>query len=402
MRSDFCPNHLAPLPGYRATIVPLFSRRARVTAVCRAVWRIRCGEHIVIDELVACPRCNEVAGVAACRACGARFPSLGGVPVLLVDAEAAVRRWRVRVREFGERVDEGIRRTRAELGEGELLASTRSRIERTCDALADNRARVLALLSEAGLPPANDETAFVGGSHSGAGHGAITEYYELLHRDWAWEDADENRHACEAVGAALGDGPGLTVVLGAGACRLAHDLVEVGATVVAVDINPLLAVVAKRVTAGETIELYEFPLIPRDIEVTSVLRSLRAPRPRELTIVLADAFRLPFVAGRVDTVVTPWFIDQVPSDVDTFLPVVHRLLRPGGRWIHHGPLIYPKGRPARTQYTPTELVELTERAGFEVVSCVREMRAFLRSPANAFARIEQVITLAAKKKLAAV
>ncbi len=61
------------------------------------------------------------------------------------------------------------------------------------------------------------------------------------------------------------EAPGKVLVLGAGAGRLAYDLhMRTTAALTAVlDFNPLLLIVAERVTRGDSLELYEFPLAPR-------------------------------------------------------------------------------------------------------------------------------------------
>ncbi len=318
-----------------------------------------------------------------------------------------MQRWRVRARQFARGVTEGIQQARAELERRDLLPSTRQRIERSVAALEDNRDRVLALLADAGIRPAATEDGELHTEEraSAAGHPGIAEYYEQLHRDWAWgTEGAENKRALERIAAVLGEDRelGVVVVLGAGAGRLAYDvqLAFAPPVTVALDINPLLSLVAAKMALGETLSLYEFPLIPRDLEHTQVLRELRAPRgpARGLSVVVADAFRAPLAAATVDTVITPWFVDQVPADFREAVALAHHLLAPGGRWINHGPLIYPKHRPYATRYTPTEVFELVTHGGFEVGAHHTEMLEFLRSPASGFARLEQVLTWVANKR----
>lgn len=359
------------------------------------------------DDLFRCPRCDgALASLNACGGCGVTFPRLGDVPVLVPDAEAAMQRWRLRTRQFAAGVAEGVASARAELARVDLLPSTRERIARSCDALADNRERVLTLLADAGIVPAGDGEGELETDEraSAAGYRSITEYYEQLHRDWSWgDDGAENAVASSRAREALGDEPlGVVVVLGSGACRLAYDLHHATspAASIAIDINPLSSIVAAKMVRGERLSLYEFPLIPRDIGEVHVLRELSAPHGAVdgLHVVVADAFLAPLADGAADTVVTPWFIDQVPDDARDAIGVVHRLLKPGGRWLNFGPLIYPKDRPYRARYTPSELVELIALSGFDVVSSRLDMLEFLRSPSAGFARIEQVMTSLAVKQ----
>ena len=73
--------------------------------------------------------------------------------------------------------------------------------------------------------------------------------------------------------------PGRMLVVGAGAGRLAYDVHarRRPATLVAADLNPLMMIVARRMFSGGRVELYEFPVAPRDLASHAVLRDLRAP-----------------------------------------------------------------------------------------------------------------------------
>jgi len=99
-----------------------------------------------------------------------------------------------------------------------------------------------------------------------------------------------------------------------------------------------------------------------------------------------------------DTVLTPWFIDQVPADLATLLPTIHRVLRDGGRWINFGPLIY---HPTHTRlvhrYCYDEVLELTAREGFEMENQRYARMEYMASPAGCEARIESVATFSARK-----
>jgi hypothetical protein len=81
----------------------------------------------------------------------------------------------------------------------------------------------------------------------------------LIHRDWGWPDSDENEKALACVAEVLDAELGRTLVLGAGACRLAYDLhARHGASAtVAVDIDPLPLLVAARVVQGAEVPLTE-------------------------------------------------------------------------------------------------------------------------------------------------
>jgi hypothetical protein len=355
----------------------------------------------------SCPSCGAaLSDDLHCVSCSRRYPRVGGIPVLAADADAAIQRWRIRTREFVAGVEAGIKAAQIELSRPDLLQATRDRIERSCEALANNRARLLAILSDAGIEPAaDDEGELHSEAHGSAlGRGGITAFYEQIHRDWGWPaDHVENTEALARVVEAMTvREPRAVVVLGAGAGRLAYDLHRAAAAqcTVALDINPLLSIIASRVARGETVALYEFPLIPRDLASTQVERNLAAPHGgvEGFLPVIADAFAAPLPDGCADVVLTPWFIDQVPADARDAIGVVHRLLADGGEWINFGPLIYPKERSFGVRYTATELLELVSLGGFEMEHMRSDMAEFLRSPAAGFARIEQVHTFRARKR----
>src|SRR5690606_1185293 len=122
------------------------------------------------------------------------------------------------------------------------------------------------------------------------------------------------------------------------------------------------------------------------------------PSPANLQLIFADALQPPFAAASFDTIVTPWFIDQVPQNISAFLPTLTGLLKPGGSWLNQGPLIYD---PARTQpvhrYCADELIELVVQAGFEITKASYDPTLYLASPVSSQARREFVLTFHAQR-----
>lgn len=66
--------------------------------------------------------------------------------------------------------------------------------------------------------------------------------------------------------------------------------------------------------------------------------------------------------GQYDIIVTLFFIDTARNLV-TYLETIHRLLRPGGRWVNLGPLLY--GTAPFVQLSLDEIVTLSESMGFD-------------------------------------
>lgn len=364
--------------------------------------------------IVVCPKCR--ADLAApgeslrCGGCGAAFPSVGGIPCVFVDPADVIARWRLMIDESARGTEGILVDVLSQLAQADLLASTRERLERTTAALRENARRIEALLAASGLAGEPNERA--GRAQVGPGGAPIPgerplyDYYPQIHRDWGWGDQGdrENERALRAVQGVVGAEAALgkVLVLGAGACRLAHDLHHhyQPAMTVALDINPLPLLVAKRVMFDGPLPLFEFPLYPIDVASTCVDRALAAPAgsPERFHFLFADGLRPPVRPGSIDTVITPWFIDQVPKDVRDVIAVIHGALALGGRWVNFGPLVYRHGRVrASSRYCKDEVLELVAAAGFELGPSTFEPFGYLRSPAGTQGRVEQVLTFSATK-----
>jgi uncharacterized protein YbaR (Trm112 family) len=354
-------------------------------------------------SLLACPRCAgalEAADCISCRSCGAQYPFVDGIPWLFAEPDAALEAWRVRMRAFTTDLESQAARYRAALTDEVARATTRSRLKLLAAACADHARRLRALLAplDAATPSgAAPETYRALGAALPVGQG-LTSYYANLHRDWCWGDA-ENEAGYRGVAAALGDeSPGRTLVLGAGAGRLAYDVHarRRPSLLVAADLNPLMLMVARRMWAGDSVELYEFPVAPLDLQSHAVLRRLRAPAPAGAGLfpVFADVTRGPFQAGAFDTVITPWLIDILEEDLQVLARRLNQWLRPGGRWVNTGTLFFQHRDPARS-YSTEEVREVVAGAGFELGHLAEQGVPYLASPASRHARQETVVTFGA-------
>ncbi len=362
------------------------------------------GQALPLD-LLCCPRCRGPLGPGArlaCVACEVEFPEVGGLPWLFADPAAALGDWRARLHAFVAELERQAARYRAALEGAADRASTRTRLKLLAAACSDHARRLRALLAP--LADATDAAApevYRALEVSLPAGQTLTGYYANLHRDWCWGEA-ENEAAYRLVDAALGvAGPGRTLLLGLGAGRLAYDLHvrRRPELLLAADINPLLMLAARRLFAGESLELYEFPIAPRGIEEHAILRRLQAPRraPPGMHLVFADVTAGPFTTGAFDTVVTPWLIDIIDEDFAGFAQRVNRWLRPGGRWVNSGSLAFQGHDPA-SRYALEEVREILPSAGFAGVECREDEVPYLSSPASRHARRETVVTFSAAKR----
>ena len=364
-------------------------------------------ESASLTDVLACPRCDRAplavsdAGLR-CAGCRVYFPSVGTIPWLFAEPNGALAEWRARLNFALAKLE----RERAELasaaGTAGLAALTCTRLERLAAATSDHAARLRDLLAPLALeaPAAAYETYLALRTRLPPDQG-LTTYYANVHRDWAWGE-EENSASAAIVGGALRDAPaGRMLVLGAGAGRLAYDLHRRtnAALTVALDFNPLLALVAARVMRGTPLDLYEFPLAPIDLEHEAVLRTLAAPAPvdERFHYVLADAHRPPFARGSFDTVVTPWLIDILPEPFETFCTRINALLAEGGRWINFGSLSFHASEPA-LRYSLEECLAIVADMGFSTPAVREETIPYMCSPASRHGRREHVLCFTATKE----
>ena len=161
-----------------------------------------------------------------------------------------------------------------------------------------------------------------------------------------------------------------------------------------------MLLLARRITAGESIELYEFPFAPKSLDDHAVLNTLVAEKPVRagLQYVLADAHHPPFGKARFDTVVTPWLIDILPEPFTFLCKRINGLLREGGRWINFGALHFQNADPA-LRYSREECEEIIESSGFSAAHFAEATIPYLCSPASRHGRQEHVVSWCAAKRV---
>ena len=349
-----------------------------------------------------CPACRSDLLVSGeeqpivCGDCGRAYPRLGRIPVLLPSPERHLALWR---RQLGLLLEQGERTL------GGLIALAHA--AGTADA---TRAR-LAALGRAAKDQVDDIASLLGPVLGGplAPEAAglprgVVEYIGYLYRDWGWPSAGyrENEPALDELAGLLGTRAlGRTLVLGAGACGLAYELhLRHGASqTVALDIDPYLLAVGERVVRGESTALTEASLECIDGSEVARRWPLKAGRgalgPDVFHCVFADGVAPPFAPQSFDSVVTSWFIDQVPRDLPEFFRRLRALLAPGGLWLNQGPLVYPAQTPFDRRYAREELLELARAAGFALGDVSHSARRYLVSPLTGNGKIQSVLSFLA-------
>ena len=360
-----------------------------------------------LAALTACPRCDKAplttsADGYRCAACNVDFPVIGGIPWLFAEPDASIGEWRNRLHFALQQLATESQQIRAALDEHNEGNLTHRRLAAQAVAKDEHRQQLRELLAPLDIQSstANVESYLALRTRLPTDQGIAT-YYSNIHRDWAWGN-EENEASLAVIdsvcnGATLGD----TLILGAGAGRLAYDIhrqLDTGMTV-AMDFNPLLLLVAAKVAAGEDLELYEFPLAPKTMDDIAVKRALKAPEPAgdDFRLVLADALRPPFARHSFDTVVTPWLIDVIDEDLPVLATRINNLLKKGGRWINFGSLAFDHRDAARC-YSLEEVLAVVETSGFDDAESTEETIPYMCSPASRHGRRETVFAFSAVKQ----
>ena len=361
-----------------------------------------------LSALLACPRCDKAPLESSddsfhCKACKIDFPAVGGIPWMFAEPQAALGDWRGRLQFALQKLSEEINTLERELQNKELPQLAKRRVERYRKCVDSHRRKLAKLLRPVDVQSSqgNIETYLALRTRLPSDQGLNT-YYANIHRDWAWGD-EENAASLKQVQAVLHDHAelGNVLVLGAGAGRLAYDIhtrLDCNATV-AMDFNPLLLLVARAVTKGEKLHLYEFPIAPLALEDDAVLRKLAAPEPVDdnFHLVLGDALRPPFPEKAFDTIVTPWLIDVITEDLPVFAARINRLLKKEGRWLNFGSLSFHSPHRSRC-YSPEEVKAIVSESGFSDPYVSQATIPYMASPASRHGRRERVFTFSAYKE----
>jgi len=353
-----------------------------------------------LRDHVVCVRCAAALDLSGqelrCARCAQLYGWAGRIPLVLPRVDDHLSLWRQQLAALRLQGDHTLSAIESELESPGLTPNGLARLRALGHALREQLSNIADIVG-----PALGQGATEASGNLPRG---IVEYIQFLYRDWSWEGAGngENQRALAAVRDVLSPGAlGRMLVLGAGACRLAYDLHrQCGATETAVvDIDPFLFVIAEAVIRGETVRLTEATANVQELSQVARAWDLSAPfgplGAEHFHFFLANGLAPPFADGTFDTVVTPWFIDQVATDLPAFLTVLRRQLKAGGRWLNTGPLLYPVDTPLARRFSREEIFELAERAGFRIERWASESRPHLESPLNGRAKIEWILTFEA-------
>jgi SAM-dependent methyltransferase len=354
----------------------------------------------MLHDVTRCPRCSTpivLKPEIICAGCGHHYPRLGDIPILLRDPETYLQSCRAQLGLLEQRTDRTVQSIQQQLQASDVLETTKVRCRAMIQAVREQAHEIRAILEP------------VTGAPDVAASGEVPaplQYIHYLYRDWGWPSNPdgENERVLAMVDRVLAkQSLGRTLVLGAGACRLAYDLHRRDATAetVVLDIEPFLFTCAHTIVRGGSLTIHEANAEVQETEHASTAWKLRAQNgpiaEDRFQFIIADGLEPPFDPEAFDTIVTPWFIDVVPSDLRDVISTVHRLLKPGGSWIDVGPLIYRPGVPIAHRFSREELFDLAARAGFRIDSWRSESMPYLVSKLNGRGKVEWILAFAATK-----
>ncbi len=351
--------------------------------------------------LLRCPACGstltEAEETLDCAACEARFPTTGGVPWLYRDVAGSRAQWAAKLQRFRAELLADLDALDASADRDDLVPSTRERLSRQRAGLERFGEQVMALLApfalghaEAGAVVPTDRIP--SGQH-------VTSYLDTAYRDWSWGQAEIDE-TMQLVAPLASNAFARALVLGGGAGRISWELAATRpeATVVQLDLNPLLTRIGALVADGEPTTLTELPRFPLSVEDAVVDHRLEAPHESSKAplFLLGDAFAPPFAEETFDLLLTPWFVDIVPEAFPRLARRLARLLAPGGRWVSFGPLSFERQDPA-DRLTPEEVTDVLEIEGFEVLQAGTETVTYLHSPHAMPRRNEEIFAFEARR-----
>lgn len=361
-----------------------------------------------LASLLACPRCDKAPLQSSddalhCNACKIDFPIIEGMPWMFAEPQATLGEWRGRLQFSLQQLSHEVAGLEKELVDDDMRALSRRRVERYKKALESHRRSLQKLLHpvEVSSLQGNYESYLALRTRLPSDQGLNT-YYPNVHRDWSWGE-EENQASLKQIRAVLHDHAALgnVLVLGSGAGRLAYDIhTELDcASTTAMDFNPLLMLIAKTVTAGANLNLYEFPIAPLSLEDDAVLRKLSAPTvvDENFHLVFGDALRAPFPDETFDTIVTPWLIDIISEDLPLLAARINAMLKDNGRWVNFGSLAFSSPERAH-RYSPEETKAIVAESGFSDPYVSQATIPYMNSPASRHGRQERVFSFSAYKE----
>lgn len=326
-----------------------------------------------------CVECDGAAlaaaagGMLVCGVCRAAYPAIGGVDVLALDHHDLLQSY---VRGLAERHRE-VAANQAKLAAwagatpaGEALALAHAGYD---GQLANLRTVKRALAPVEEYLAAHPRRPSLLGDFRLADRGwpslTMLGYFYV---DWATgaERQELSEIFSRAVERHCAGRRDSAAVLGCGACRVVYDLAALFPTVFGVDLAVDSLLLAAALLDGASMEVrFSFPRPQIPVSQHAVTLHGPAERRQGIRLVAADAVRLPFAAGSLDCVLTPYLLDIV-GNPNAVMAEVRRALAPGGVWLNFSNLTEkssPRAMRAFHQLDNLDLASFLRRNGFTLL-----------------------------------
>lgn len=326
--------------------------------------------------------------------------TMGGIPLCFKDGAQAKKSWQLEAVVLLNQFAALGQMLAAQAKSPGILRATRLRLKnhaKACEEQVNCLLLLLAPLNPVAVHPIEAQTYLQSIGHR---QSTLGQYFPNLFRDWTWGEK-ENSEMLELLKSLLPpENDQQVLFMGAGGGRLAYDYHRWAkpALTLVNDLNPLLLLIAKQMAEGNTLELFEMPPIPVDDQSSAIKQKLSSPGKADenLQFLLGDATAEIFKKNPFDAVVTQWFIDDCGQDIHELFPKINALLKPGGKWINIGPLIY-RGGGFATLYSSQETVQIAEHCGFKVEDVKNEFAQYLNSPLWRNRREDMILSFRAVK-----
>jgi hypothetical protein len=223
---------------------------------------------------------------------------------------------------------------------------------------------------------------------------SVSQALKHFVRDWADEGGKERNDAFPCILSTLStlrarhnENASFKVLMpGSGMGRLGHEVAALGGESTFFDENDILTAAGFEVTTNEwsmymnvayrflearTIEepFYLHPFIDamsHHATTKDMLRRITVPdsSPNPSVLLVEGDFNNAFndKGGHYDVIVTHFFIDTA-RNLMSYFDTIQLLLKPGGKWLNFGPLLY--GTAPFVQLSLDEIVAVVEEMGFE-------------------------------------
>ncbi|KAG9188939.1 carnosine N-methyltransferase [Alternaria panax] len=198
-------------------------------------------------------------------------------------------------------------------------------------------------------------------------------------RDWADEGVKERNEAFPCILSTLRDiraespeGASIKVLLpGSGVGRIGHDVANLGGFEVTINEWSMFMNAGYRYIEAQknanAVTIHPFiDAMSHHATKADIMRSVTVPniKPNPSVLLVEGDFNTAFKdrPGHYDIVVTHFFIDTA-RNLMAYFDTIHRLLKPGGKWINFGPLLYGTG--PFVQLSLEEIMDVVEEMGFK-------------------------------------